>query len=247
MTDLAAAGYRVAAMDLRGYGASDKPPRGYDTPTLTADVAGVIRSLGATDAVVVGHDWGAWIAWSMPSLQPRTTRAVAALSLAHPLRMQATGLDLRQLWAVRHALAFQTPVRPEQQLSQGIGVANLLERWAAPGWPSPEESRRYTEAMRVPFVAHSAMEYYRWAVRSLPRPDGRRFAASVRRTIAVPVLQLHGALDTCVLPAYARGSSRFVRGQYRWELVDGAGHFLPEEAPEATSALLLDWLSGLPD
>jgi pimeloyl-ACP methyl ester carboxylesterase len=99
--------------------------------------------------------------------------------------------------------------------------------------------------MRLPFVAHSAMEYYRWAVRSLPRPDGRRFAAAVRRTIDVPVLQVHGAQDTCVAPAWARGSSRFVRGRYRWELVDGAGHFVPEEAPERTSALLLDWLAGL--
>ena len=62
--DLARAGYRVVAMDLRGYGASDKPPRGYDTETLTADVAGVIRALGEAHAVIVGHDWGAWIAWA---------------------------------------------------------------------------------------------------------------------------------------------------------------------------------------
>ena len=55
---VAAAGYCAAAMDLRGYGASDKPPRGYDLSTLAADVAGVIRSLGARDAVVVGHGWG---------------------------------------------------------------------------------------------------------------------------------------------------------------------------------------------
>jgi pimeloyl-ACP methyl ester carboxylesterase len=246
MVDLAAAGYRVAAMDLRGYGASDKPPRGYDTPTLCADVAGVIRSLGDTGAVVVGHDWGAWIAWSMPSLQPRTTRAVAALSLAHPLRMQTPGLDPRQLWAMRHALAFQTPIRPERRLTDEGVVAELLQRWAAPGWPGEQEQHRYAEAMRLPFVAHSALEYYRWAVRSLPRPDGRRYAAQVRRTIGVPVLQLHGAQDACVTPALARGSSRYVRGRYRWELVDFAGHFLPEEAPAQTSSLLLDWLGGLP-
>ncbi|HZI98140.1 MAG TPA: alpha/beta hydrolase [Actinomycetales bacterium] len=245
LTALAGAGYRVAAMDLRGYGASDKPPRGYDTPTLCADVAGVIRSLGATDAVVVGHDWGAWLAWSMPSLQPRTTRAVAVLSSAHPLRMQAWPLELRQLWGIRHAWGFQVPIRPERRLIDGDAVALLLQRWAAPGWPGPEEARRYTDAMRLPFVAHSAMEYYRWAVRSVPRQDGRRFASAVRHTIAVPVLQLHGALDTYVTPAHARSSSRFVRGQYRWELVDGAGHFLAEEAPEATSALLLDWLDSL--
>ena len=84
MSALAAAGYRVAAMDLRGYGASDKPPRGYDTLTLAADVASVIRSLGEPDAAVVGHGWGGWIAWSMPALQPAVTRAVGAAVDAAP-------------------------------------------------------------------------------------------------------------------------------------------------------------------
>ena len=70
LTGLADAGYRVAAMDLRGYGASDKPPRGYDTPTLAADVAAVVRSLGEPAATIVGHDWGAFIAWAMPVLFP---------------------------------------------------------------------------------------------------------------------------------------------------------------------------------
>src|SRR3954451_1131617 len=82
---LAEAGYRAVALDLRGYGASDKPPRGYDTITLAADVAGVIRALGETGATIVGHDWGGWLAWSMPGLAPRETTAVAALSMAHPL------------------------------------------------------------------------------------------------------------------------------------------------------------------
>ena len=81
---LAEAGYRVAAMDLRGCGASDKPPQGYDVPTLTRDVAGVIRSLGSSDAVVVGHGLGGTVAWSMPALRPAVTRAIAALSSRAP-------------------------------------------------------------------------------------------------------------------------------------------------------------------
>jgi pimeloyl-ACP methyl ester carboxylesterase len=245
LSALAGQGYRAVAMDLRGYGASDKPPRGYDTATTAADVAGVIRSLGATDAVVVGHDWGGWTAWSMPSLQPRTTRAVAVLGMAHPLRMQSGALAWSQLRAMRHVLAFQAPLLPERSLRAGDFVADCLRRWSGAGWPGDEELARYTAAMRIPFVAHSAMEYYRWAFRSLPRPDGRRFAAAVRHTVTVPVLQVHGSADSCVVPAVARGSSRFVRGRYRWELVDGAGHFLAEEAPEAVSALLLDWLASL--
>ena len=100
--------------------------------------------------------------------------------------------------------------------------------------------------MRIPSAAHCSMEYYRWAVRSRLRPDGLRFARTVRRTTTVPVLQLHGSADGQVPAALARGSSRFVHGRYRWELLDGAGHFLPEEAPEQTTALLLDWLATLP-
>ena len=82
---LSEAGYHVAAIDLRGYGASDKPPRGYDTFTLAADVASVVRSLGEGSAAIIGHGWGGWIAWSMPTMQPAVTRAIAALGMPHPL------------------------------------------------------------------------------------------------------------------------------------------------------------------
>jgi len=244
---LAAAGYRAVAMDLRGYGGSDKPPRGYDIPTLAADVAGVIRSLGASEAVVVGHGSGGWLAWSMPALAPRTTRAVAVMGSPHPLQALAALAAPRRVPGLRHVLAFQTPMLPERRLRRGDLVAELLRGWAAPGaWPDPETVRRYSEAMRIPSVAHCSLEYYRWAVRSRVRPDGLRFARVVRRTIDVPVLQLHGSADGQVAAALARGSSRYVRGDYRWELVDRAGHFLPEEAPQRTTELLLDWLAALP-
>ncbi len=242
---LAAAGYRAVAMDLRGFGGSDKPPRGYDTFTLAADVAGVIRSLGESRAVVVGHGWGAWIAWAMPAMQPRRTRAVAALGTAHPLRTFTALHDPANLAGLQHVLAFQAPVHPERQLLAGGYVTELLERWSGPGWPSPEEAEHYERAIAIPSVAHSAMEYYRWAFRSRVRADGWRFSRTMRRTITVPVLQLHGALDTQVPPAQARGSSRWVRGDYSWHLLDDAGHFLAEEAPDQVTALLTEWLDDL--
>lgn len=244
---LAGAGYRTVAMDLRGYGASDKPPRGYDTFTLAADVAGVIRSLGASEAVVVGHGWGAWIAWAMPTLVPRTTRAIAVLGTAHPLRTFTAITSPRQLRTLQHVLAFQTPVRPERALLGGELVPELLERWAGPDWPSAEEAQRYQEAIEIPSVAHSSLEYYRWALRSRVRTDGRRFVDAVRHTVKVPVLQVHGELDGQVPASLARGSSRWVRGDYTWRLVEGVGHFLAEEAPDETTAALVEWLRGLDD
>ncbi len=67
LVTLAAAGYRAVAADLRGYGGSDKPPRGYDLITAAADAAGLIRALGEANAVVVGHDWGGLAAWTLAS------------------------------------------------------------------------------------------------------------------------------------------------------------------------------------
>ncbi|WP_255378109.1 alpha/beta fold hydrolase [Quadrisphaera sp. DSM 44207] len=244
---LAVAGYRAVAMDLRGYGASDKPPRGYDTPTLAADVAGTIRSLGASRAVVAGSGWGAWIAWSMPALEPASTAAVAALSAPHPLGLRRRGArDVVTSPAARLVASFQVPVLPERAVRDGSLVERVLTEWGAPGWPPPEVLRRSQEAMRVPFTAHAALEYYRWAVRSVGRRDGRAFAAAVARPVPVPVLQVHGGRDGAVPAALARGSASWAGDAYRFALVPGAGHFLPEEAPEETSALLLDWLAGLP-
>jgi len=240
---LAAAGYRAAAMDLRGYGASDKPPRGYDTPTLAADVAAVVRSLGATRAVVVGSGWGAWIAWSMPALQPATTRAVAAVGMAHPL----VSLRARQPPAAGALLAFlQVPVLPERRLRDGTLVERALRAGGPDGWVTPEVLERHHRVMRVPFTAHASLEYFRWVARSRLRRDGRAYRSAVDAEIAVPVLQLHGAHDALVPVATARRSAARAADRYRWATVAGAGHYLTEEQPEAVTGVLVDWLASLP-
>ncbi len=78
---VAGAGYRAIAPDLRGYGGSDKPPRGYDAFTLASDVAGMVRALGARDAIIVGHDWGGYAAWCTAVLHPETRSAASSRSL----------------------------------------------------------------------------------------------------------------------------------------------------------------------
>jgi pimeloyl-ACP methyl ester carboxylesterase len=245
VTALAEAGYRAVAMDLRGYGASDKPPRGYDLATLAADAAGVVRSLGAADAVVVGSGWGGAVAWSMSVLQPKVVRRLCAVSAPHPLRLRAACLtDRRQLPAMGHIVGYQLPVLPERSLVRdgAARVERLLAAWAAPGWPSAEEAARYREAASVQGMAHSAMEAHRWAVRSLLRSDGLRYARAMREPVRVPVLHLHGALDRAILPSSARGSGRYVEAPYRWRVLDGVGHFPQEERPEALTEELLGWL-----
>ena len=249
LVGLADAGFRVVAPDLRGYGASDKPPRGYDAVTLAADVAGLVRALGERDATIVGHDWGGLLAWTVGTLHPRVVRRLAVLGAAHPVRLRAAMLtDPRgQLRASGYAFAFQTPRYAESRLTrdEGAYVGQLLERWSGPTWRRTgdhyEAVQRCREAIRIPKTPHCALEYHRWMVRSQLRPDGFRYARSLSEPVSAPTLQLHGALDSCMLPRTALGSGRYVAAAYEWRLIDGVGHFPHEEAPDLVTGELVRW------
>ncbi|MFG2072003.1 alpha/beta fold hydrolase [Nonomuraea maritima] len=245
LTSLAEAGYRAVAADLRGYGGSDKPPRGYDLPTLATDAAGLIRALGETCATVVGHDWGGLLAWTMAVLNPKSVSRLVVVSAPHPVRARRSLLSAGQLRAVRRAIGFQLPLLPEHRLTRhdAAMVGRLLDERSRPGWPSADESCTYREAFRIPAVAYSALEYHRWFGRSQFRPDGLRFARAMRTHVEAPTLQVHGGLDPVVLPRTAQGSSRHVTAPYRWRLLEGAGHFPHEEVPDVFDAELLDWLN----
>lgn len=245
LTGLAGAGYRAVAADLRGYGASDKPPRGYDVLTLADDVAGLVRALGERSAVLVGTDWGGLLAWVVATRHPAVIRRLVVVGMAHPLvlrRALLTDRAQRQGW--RHLLRFQLPRLPERWLTSagGANVARLLARWAGPGWPDPESAERYQAAMQIPGAAHSSLEYQRWAVRSLLRPDGLRVARLLQPGVTVPTLQLHGSADPAVPARVAAASSRFVHASYAWQELPGVGHFPAEEAPEAVTAAVARWI-----
>jgi pimeloyl-ACP methyl ester carboxylesterase len=243
---LARAGFRAAAMDLRGYGASDKPPRGYDPMTLAADTAGVIRSLGERDAVVVGHGLGGLVAWTAAVVHPRQVRRLASVSMPHPRRLRLSHLNNpRQLHASRHILGFQTPLLPERRLiaDGGLEVLRLLHAWSGPEWPDGEAATRYCQAIQIPGVAHCALESYRWGVRSVARPDGLRYARRMRSPVTVPTLQVQGALDGLATARNATGSGRWVEADYRRHLVSGVGHFPHEENAGTFNSVLLEWLA----
>src|ERR1700748_146191 len=137
------AGSRAVAVALRGYGGSDKPPRGYDLITAAADAAGLVRALGEANATVVGHDWGGLTAWTLAAYFPKAVRRLAVVSMAHPLRMRTRVLSspftLRALNeptgnAKRggYPLAFQVPMYPERQLVRDSGalVGAILSSWS---------------------------------------------------------------------------------------------------------------------
>lgn len=249
MAAIADAGFRVAAMDLRGYGGSDKPPRGYDSYTATLDAASVIRALGENEAVIIGQGLGGWIAWCMPTLRPEVTRAVAALSMPHPRVLRhASWAAADQREASRWIVAMQRPFTPERDLTRAPDcVRHFLASWSSPvgDYPSSDDVQRYAAAMTIPFVAHSAAEYYRWIGRSSVRPDGPLFMRRIRHPIRVPVLQIQGTDDGYILASRTFGSGAYVPAEFRYVKVTGAGHFLTEEAPDRVSAELGRWLATL--
>jgi pimeloyl-ACP methyl ester carboxylesterase len=207
-----------------------------------------VTALGEQDAVLVGNDVGGLLTWTVAAQHPQVVRRIAVLGAAHPLRLrQAVLSDKAQRRASSYALnTFQIPRRGERLLTEDPAyLRQLFDTWSGPRWRgSPSYStatRRYAEAMRIHPVAHCSLEFFRWAVRSLPRPDGRAYARSMQRPIGRPVLQLHGDLDRCVLPSTAQGSSRHVSADYEWRLLAGVGHFPQHERPEQVSDELIRW------
>ncbi|MCL2090365.1 MAG: alpha/beta hydrolase [Micrococcales bacterium] len=250
---LADAGYRVAAMDLRGTGASDKPPSGYDVPTLVADVSGVVRSLGADDAVVVGTGTGGDVAWAVPALAPDVARAVAVLAAPRPVGPDgAAPSTVRGTTTVRswRSLVYaQVPGLPERSLTRGDLLARLLDAWGGvPGWPDAATLAVYRDALRVPFAAHSQLEQLRWLARSTSRTDGARLRTALLKARPVPVLQVHGAHDglrSAHRAALSTTEAARCTTGYRFETVTAAGHFPAEQSPDLVNTLLTDWLAGI--
>ncbi len=246
---LAEAGYRAVAVDLRGYGASDKPPRGYDGYTMAADIPGLIRALGERDATVVGHDLGGILGWIAATFHPQQVKRLVVVSAAHPLRLRAAlAADPRgQLAASSHLVTFQLP-RYEHVITRhdAIRVGAMLHRWAGPQWRRTEDFSQYVRACRtaiqIPQASFCALEAYRWALRSVLRLSGFRFVKKMQRPITVPTLQVHGAVDPCVLPRTAQGSGRYVAARYEWHALDGVGHFPQMESPELITGEILRWI-----
>jgi pimeloyl-ACP methyl ester carboxylesterase len=246
---LAAAGYRVVAMDLRGYGSSDKTPRGYDPMTLAADVAGVIQTIGARAAVVVGQGWGGLVGWATAAAHPVCVDALCTVAAPHPTQLLRPSLTAHR-GPIGHLVAMQVPWIPERQIRRGSYVARHLSRWSSDesSFPSTEVVARYTEALAAWPAPHCALEYHRWLLRSRLRADGRAFTRLMRPAIALPVLQIVGADDPATSPLAVRRSARHVdpsHGSHTVVVLESAGHFPHEEQPDAFTAALSTWLEGL--
>jgi pimeloyl-ACP methyl ester carboxylesterase len=247
--ELASGGYRTLAMDLRGYGGSDKTPNGYDPMTLSQDVSGVVKALGARSAVVVGQGWGGYVGWAAAVLHPREVSALCTVSAPHPLAMLEAARGLRAPAAVRHLLAMQLPMLPERRLADASSgfLATHLRSWSAPGstFPDDQALATYQRAISLWPASHCALEYHRWLFRSRLRADGRRFGSALREPLDQPVCSIRGAEDHAMPAGWADASARHVRGELTEHRMPDVGHFPPEEDPEGFTRLLLGWLGRL--
>lgn len=247
LTALAESGYRTVAMDLRGYGDTDKPPRGYDGWTLAGDVAGLVRALGHTDAALVGHADGGLVCWATAVLHPRLVRSIALIASPHPIALKRAALRNR---AQRSAflpgfLGYQLPWRPERRLTRddGAAVEQLLRRRTGATAQLTEDFgdivARNRSAIQISGAAHSGLEYQRWAFRSQWRPDGRRFMTAMDQAVQIPAVQIHGDADPYVLRSTLRSDTHWAP-RLRLHTVPGAGHYPQWEKPDDVTAILGD-------
>jgi len=232
---LADAGFRVWAADQRGYNLSDKP-RGlaaYAQDVLADDAAGLLRAMGGP-AALVGHDWGAAIAWRVAVRYPQLVSRLVAMDVPHPTVMDAAlRHDSRQLLRSWYVFALQVPRLPERQLGAD-GFRRLvrnLRSGAKAGSFSEAEVEEYRRAWSQPGALHAMLSWYRAAVR-------RRAAPFAAPRVRVPTLVLWGAEDKYVLP-YLGTRSAELCDDAQAEVVAGATHWLHHEEAGLVNRRLL--------
>ncbi|AZI57150.1 alpha/beta hydrolase [Nakamurella antarctica] len=252
LTDLPAYGYRVVAVDLRGYGDTDNPPRGYDAFTLAGDISGLIRALGERDAVLVGTGFGGMTAFNTASIRPAQVRAVVAIAAAHPLSLAR--LRWREIPGTYQGLLrlVRLPFFAERKFAAGggAGLEKLIRRGSGPAWAASAEFAqampRVRQAFRIAGATHAAVEHLRWVARSPWRSDGLRHReALARRPVSAPVLHIGGQGDPVIPVSLLEEARALCHGSYRQEWLRGIGHYPAEEAPAEVTALLVHFLQEL--
>ena len=237
---LADAGFHVVAPDLRGYNLSSKPEgvAAYTAESLASDIEALIGHFGAPAATLVGHDWGAIVAWFVAMRSPQLVERIAILNGAHLLRYVEVLADRRQRrmsWYVRF---FQLPALPELALTAGRcwGVRQLLQRDPVrAGAFSPADIDRYVEALRRPGAARATINSYRALGAAGPTLTERH------RRIEHEVLVIWGEQDHYLLPACAEPPPEWVPNCRIVRLPD-ASHWVQVNRPERVNELLLEFL-----
>lgn len=228
---LSDAGYRAIAPDLRGRGRTERPPHveDYALSLVVRDLAALLDGLGVERAHVVGHDWGAAVAWVFAALLPARVDHLVAISVPHP----RTGgrPTLEQLQKGWYRLLFQFAGLAETLVRQDDWY---LMRTLLQGQGDVE---RYLEDLAEPEALTAGMNWYRANL-----PPERLLVNSALPPVQAPTLGIFGANDLYLAEDAMRRSAEFVAGSWRFERFDQAGHWVPLGEPDRLNRLLLEFL-----
>lgn len=243
---LAAAGYRAVAIDLPGYGRSDKPDVTYDEPWLTACLAGLVPALGAERCAIAGHDWGGLLVWPFARRYPELLAGVIGVNTPDLARTSTPPIAwLAELFADQPPYLVQFQARgPAEYVIGRDPTAFFQAMFRGPATHRPEVFddevvARYVEQFAPTGAMTPPLEYYRnldrnWAL-----------AADLDPVVTTPALMLSAEHDPVLTPAMADGMEERVPDLTR-VVVGDCGHWTQQEQPEATNRALVDFLDGLP-
>ena len=235
--------FTVVAPDLRGYNLSSKPlkVKDYEMDNLVDDVTGLIRHFGREQAAVVGHDWGAAVAWATALRYPEYVWKLGALQVPPSGALQQN-MTLRQFLASWYMFFFQIPQLPEWLMRRKdfALLERVLTKTAARQVFSAEDIAKYKKSWSEDGALTAALNYYRANV--FKNFFGKTNRENLSGKIKVPTLFIYGEKDTAILPETVRNIQQFVDAPYSELRIADAAHWVQQEASAEVSMALLKFL-----